>query len=352
MSIRTESYIDIEAAFWTMQLERDDMSQAQREAFHGWISNPVHERALSKYRSMLGMIQDLPRHKTADLVDMAARQARFPFLIRLLSHPLRLSVAVAAVAGIVAIGVWQHFSSVREYVTQTYTTGMGETRKVILNDGSIAHLNTQSSIRWTGSGKERRVDLIRGEVLFTVAHDPTRPFRVTVGNSEIRDLATEFDVYRKSNGSVVVTVISGQVAIKELGGESAQSDWPERKLNPNQQLEYSAASLIADVHSTDARKSVLWREGLFDVGKGLPLTAIVGELNRYSTKQILIADPRLDATDINIGGALRVRDARATLKLLQKVKPIVVTDTGDSYVLTYKADVSAPQQNQNTTGRP
>lgn len=351
MSVRTESHIDTEAASWTTLLESGVMSQAQREAFHCWLGEPPHARALGKYRAMLGMIQDLPRHKTAALLEMPAPQAKFPFLTSLFSNPLRLSAVAAAAAAVVAAGVWQHFRSVREYVTQAYTTETGEARTVVLSDGTTAYLNTQSGIRWTGSGKERHVDLTRGEVLFKVAHDPSRPFRVTVGNSEIRDLATEFDVYRKANGSVVVTVLSGQVAIKELAVAGALPAWTERQLKPNEQLEYAQASVISDVHSTNGRKSVLWREGLLET-KGLSLTAIVGELNRYSTKPILLADPRLNAADVGFGGALRVRDARNTLNLLQKVAPLVVTDTGDSYVLTYKADVSVPQENQNTTGHP
>jgi transmembrane sensor len=193
-------------------------------------------------------------------------------------------------------------------------------------------------------------------VLFEVAHDPTRPFRVTVGNSEIRDLATEFDVYRKSNGSVVVTVLSGQVAIKELATGSAQPAWTERLLRPNEQIEYTQASLIADVHAVTAPKSVRWREGLLET-EGQSFATVVNELNRYTSKPILVADPRLESADINIGGTLGIHDVPAALERIERLGPIVVTDTGDSYVLTYKGEASTGGEHsgasrENAAGRP
>jgi transmembrane sensor len=327
-----------QAAMWITMLERsEEMPSSELERFHVWCEEPRNARALSEYRTLLSMIQDLPEPKAASLRALPIHQPRFPALEQLFANPWRFS-AVAAAAVVVALaGTWFGFRPVREYVSQTYTTDTGESRSIVLKDGSLAVLNTGSRIRWIGSGKDRHVALDRGEVLFHVAHDSTRPFRVTVGNSEIRDLATEFDVYRKSNGSVVVTVLSGQVAVKELVAGGASAAWPERQLKPNEQLEYTSAKLIADVHPVDAPKAVLWREGLL-VTEGQSFATIVGELGRYSSKQILIADPHIYAADINIGGTLGIHDVPAALDRIQKLAPIVVTDTDGAYILTYKAD--------------
>jgi transmembrane sensor len=341
-----------QAAGWTTWLDSGDASETKLLEFHRWCENPLHARALSECRALLAMIQELPKSKTSGLTPSPPAQRRFPSLARLFDHPMRFSAAALALAVLVAVGVWLNVSAVREFATQTYTTGTGEHRTVLLKDGSLAHLNTQSRIRWMGSGKDRRVALEKGEVLFEVAHDPTRPFRVTVGNSEIRDLATEFDVYRKSNGSVVVTVLSGQVAVKELVTGGGQPAWTERLLRPNQQIEYTQANLIADVHPVSARKAVLWRDQLL-VTEGQSVATVVGELNRYSTKPILLADPRLDKADINIGGALDIHDVGAALERIQRLQPtVVVTDTGDSYVLTYKGDAISGVEHSNAPQQP
>jgi transmembrane sensor len=326
-----------QAAMWTTMLESGEMSSDELKSFHVWLEEPTNARALSECRSLLSMVQDLPRPKAASLLALPPHQSRFPALAQLFTHPWRLSAVAVAALVIVLTGAWLGFRPVREYVSQTYTTETGETRSIVLPDGSTAVLNTQSRVRWIGTGKDRRVALDRGEVLFHVAHDPTRPFRVTAGNSEIRDLATEFDVYRKSSGSVVVTVLSGQVAVKELVAGGAQPAWPERQLKSNEQVEYTPAKLIADVHPTDAAKAVLWREGLL-VTEGQSFATVVGELSRYSSKQILIADPHVYAADINIGGTLGIHDVPAALDRIQKLAPIVVTDTEGAYILTYKVD--------------
>jgi transmembrane sensor len=331
------------------------MSEEQRLDFHAWLDEPRNARALSEIRTLVSLIQELPEKKAATLRRLPLAFPRFPLLDKLFENPWRLSGAITAVLAILVVGAWFNFRPVREYFTQTYSTEKGESRTLVLRDGSIVHLNTQSRIRWIGVGKDRRVALELGEVLFEVAHDATRPFVVTVGNSEIRDLATEFDVYRRSNGSVVVTVLSGQVAIKDLGIGNQPPAWAERQAKPNEQVEFTSASLISDVHSIDAAKVVRWRVGKLET-EGLSFGTVVNELNRYSNKQILIADPRVDGPRIKLGGALGIHDIPAALNFIQATAPIVVTDNGDSYVLTFKADASVTEQNtapqQNAAGRP
>ena len=355
MTARNELNTNVldEAAAWTTLVDSGEMSEEQRVDFHSWLDEPRNARALSEVRTLVALIQELPEKKTAGLRRLPLSPAWFPGLVRLIDHPWQLSGFTAAALAILVVGAWFGFRPVREYFTGSYCTDTGESRSVVLKDGSVVHLNTKSCVRWTGTGKDRRVALELGEALFEVSHDPTRPFRVVVGNSEIRDLATEFDVYRRSNGSVVVTVLRGQVAIKDLGGHPPA--WAERQLKPNEQIEYSPATLIADAHPVDAQKSVRWRDGQLETA-GQSFATVVSELNRYTNKQILIADPRVDASHIKLGGALRVHDIPGALNLIQETAPVVVTDNGDSYVLSFKADSSETEQHiapqQNAAGRP
>lgn len=360
MSGRNESQQTLrdQAASWTTLVESGELlSEAQLQDFHSWLGIPRNARAFQEYRSMVSMIQELPKDKRARLAALVARQSWFPVLTALFEHPFRLSVSVATLVAVAVVVAWSTtLRPVTEFASQTYTTGTGESRTVILRDGSLAHLNTQTSLRWVGSGKERRVVLERGEALFEVSHDAQRPFCVAAGNSEICDLATQFDVYRKATGSVVVTVLSGQVAVKELTVNGEEPAWTERLVKPNEQFEYTPAAVIADVHSVSAVKAVRWREGFLET-EGQSFATVVSELNRYSTKQILIADPRLQATDFpRIGGRFSIHNVPAALERIQQLEPIVVTDTGDSYVLSYKAEASATGRSnaaqQNLAVRP
>ena len=353
MFARTESEQTIrdQASVWATLLDSGDMSETQRKYFHLWLEDPRHERELARQQTLLFLAQDIGSEDKASLGrTIADPEEKFNASRRLLAQPLWISGVVTAAAAIVVIGGWLGVRPVREFFTQSYTTQVGEMRTVTLKDGTIAHLNTHSQLAWLGAGTDRHVVLLQGEVFFEVVHDAARPFRITVDHSEIRDVGTQFDVYRKSSGSVVVTVLSGQVAVKEIGSGGAYPPWAERQLKANEQIEYTPSSLIADAHSTVAPKAVRWREGLLET-EGQAFSTVVGELNRYSHKQILVPDLPPSLQSINIGGTLNVHDVPAALKRIQKLGHIAVTDTPDAYILSYEAETPAVNR-PNAGGQP
>jgi transmembrane sensor len=358
---KSDDSIREQAAAWANLLENGAISTTQLPAFHAWLEDPRHAREFTACQTLVSLAKEFPPERKAALeLSVVIPAAKFAALKRLLARPLHLSGVVAAILVLGMAAGWFSVRQVREFFTHSYTTGTGEMRTIVLPDGTIARLNTQSRLTWIGSRTDRHVVLQRGEVLFEVVHDATRPFRITVDRSEIRDMGTQFDVYRKSSGSVVVTVLSGQVAVREIERGAAQAPWAERRIKADEQFEYTPSSLIADVHSIAAPKAVLWREGLLET-EGQSFAAVVGELNRYSSKRIDIADPRLNAQNIGIGGELHVHDVPAALARIQKLANIVVTDTDDAYILSYKEDSPAPARpgasspkavGPNSAGRP
>ncbi len=59
-----------------------------------------------------------------------------------------------------------------------HRTATGEIRHVTLSDGTRLDLNSDSAVDLRFSASERRIRLIRGEVLLTSGHDPLRPLIV------------------------------------------------------------------------------------------------------------------------------------------------------------------------------
>ena len=82
-----------------------------------------------------------------------------------------------------------------------YATQIGETRTVMLVDGTKIDMNTATKILVTGEVSGRHVILEQGEALFHVARDPAHPFIVTVGDRDVRDLGTRVQcaAYRGHN---------------------------------------------------------------------------------------------------------------------------------------------------------
>jgi transmembrane sensor len=198
MFARTESETTIrdQASVWATLLDSGDLSETQRRDFHVWLEDPRNERELTRQQTLLFLAQDIGFEDKASLGrSIADSEHKANAMRRLLAQPLWISGAATA-AAIVVVGGWFGVRPVREFFTQSYTTEVGEMRTVTLKDGTIAHLNTHSQLAWVGTGTDRHVLLLQGEVFFEVVHDATRPFRITVDHSEIRDIGTQFDVYR------------------------------------------------------------------------------------------------------------------------------------------------------------
>ena len=98
-----------------------------------------------------------------------------------------------------------------------------------LPDGSLLHLNTDTTLDLDFSRGQRRVILNRGEAAFEVAKD-RRPFRVEAGTVRTEALGTEF-LLRYDGEAGIVTLIAGQVRVTAGGsapGPSAVSpDWAQ-----------------------------------------------------------------------------------------------------------------------------
>jgi transmembrane sensor len=242
--------------------------------------------------------------------------------------------AVTSVAVLAALTVGWLWLKDQGYLHRMYRTRVGQVRSVVLPDGSVAYLNTRTRLEWIGSPESRRVRLLGGEVFFEVVHDPSRSFRILLAHSEVQVLGTRFDVYQKADGDVVVTVVSGKVSVEGLGGgPAARPSW-SRRLTSNEQIEYSPVGLVADVHRVRALSVIGWREGMIET-RGERLARFIGNLSRYTSQRIVIADPR--AAQMRIGGAFSVRNVDATLERIARIEPITVTHRDGEIIVGYRS---------------
>jgi transmembrane sensor len=174
-----------------------------------------------------------------------------------------------------------------------------------------------------------------GEALFDVVHDSNRPFRVVLGNSEIRVLGTRFNIYRRPTGSTTVTVLEGKVEVRGFGnGGSGQPEWT-RTLEANEQIDYSSLGLVHEPHATLAQDSVHWRTGYYRF-ENQPVETVLDELTRYTDQHIVIRDPRI--AELRINGSLKTHDIRDSLRRLQGLAPnIEVKENNNTFTLDYRA---------------
>lgn len=276
MSRETSSEIDASAAKWAARLDAGSMRPSDHVALEDWLEGDSRRQgALWRARAVLALMVE----PVETVVDRAtARPDR-----RLLLGGLGLAAAVAA--GVVLSPIMS---------SQRYRTLVGEIRRVPLADGSMAAINTDTTLDVRFQKTERAVKLDRGEAWFQVAKDRARPFVVAAGDIRVQAVGTAFSVRRKSAGAEV-RVTEGVVEVWSDKGASRQ----RRRVVAGEQVFVSdAAGASSPVkRPLEMDRALSWREGQI-VLDGDTIAAAAAEFNRYNTRKIVIVDPDLESRTV------------------------------------------------------
>lgn len=286
-----------EAADWFTKLNEPPIETEELEAFSAWRSKPenraAYERLEDINRAMLTLNDDPDiRQAKAEALARGAVRRRRRFTAWRASP--RVIGALVAACVVVVIGA---AALVR---MPTYSTRVGETFSATLEDGSRIQLNTDSAIRVRYSAGQRRIELLRGQAMFQVAHNAQRPFIVTAGDAEVRALGTRFDVRRLGQ---TMRVVLAQGSIEVTDKKMRENPW---RLTAGQALALEPKSITApSPQSVDVPSATSWTTGNVTF-EGVPLSEAVAELNRYRRDKIILA-PGIPAAR-PIGGVFSAGD--------------------------------------------
>lgn len=268
-----ESAADIEAAAarWVVRADREDLDQAELEA---WLAGDTRRQgAFVRAQAAWGLLDrgralggEEAADKTRPRVDRRGLLAG-------------LGAAAAACVAVVATP---------RLLAARYGTAVGEIRRVPLADGSLAAINTDTALEVAMKPRKREVRLDRGEAWFQVAKDVQRPFVVESGPVRVRAVGTAFSVRRRDGGCEVL-VTEGVV---EVWSEGAGEE-PRRVTAGERVFASDSAGAARPVPaSLEITRELAWREGQI-VLDGEAFGAAAEEFNRYNARKIVIADPAL-----------------------------------------------------------
>lgn len=154
-------------------------------------------------------------HQRAD-----EHENREPAIERKKTIPLILKLSAVAASLLVIFAVSYYLISNDADMPRRKIIAQNETISDTLPDGSRLALNKHTSISvFNKLADERSVVLHSGEVLFRVAHDTLKPFRVKAGRCTVTVLGTVFDVALREDSAVSVSVVSGSVRVRNNAGE-------------------------------------------------------------------------------------------------------------------------------------
>jgi len=308
MSVKTQE-IDGLAADWAVRRDLRALSPEEEAEFQDWLAADVrHLGAYGRAEAVLGRLERL---NVAALEPAEnANPSRWN---------RRLILAGGAAASVAAtIGVALHLpESVPE---STFSTAIGQIREVVLADGSVVFLNTDTKIRVRFTEKTRDIALLKGEAQFDVAKNKKRPFIVSAGDTRVRAVGTSFTVSMLPKKPIQVLVKEGVV---ELQRTDAVMAIPVRA-SANIQAIAPVGAPIVTVAVPDEKlvRDLAWQRGRIALDNR-SLEDAADEFARYSEVRIVV-DPAV--SDRTITGLFASNDpvafaraAAAVLKLRVEV---------------------------------
>ncbi|MEO7688342.1 MAG: FecR domain-containing protein [Sphingomonas sp.] len=297
MTGRTAADIQSDAAWWVVRMDEDAWSDAQENELQAWLKTDARHRGALLRAQAAWMTLDKPNTE-AEVDDAADRQAGWWTRRRLFAGGSAV-IAASLAGGLVLLNN-----------ATSYTTAVGEIRRVPLADGSTAAINTASVVHIELGAATRNVKIDKGEAWFQVAKDRSRPFIVSAGRVRVEAVGTAFSVRRRDNGADIL-VTEGVV---EAWADGAEGHRIRLTAGNSAFIADNAAIEKLPVAASSVDRTLAWRSGKIDLA-GEPLADAVAEFNRYNRRQLVIADGPLAHEQID--GVFRTDDPEGFAQALK-----------------------------------
>ncbi|MGH8327569.1 MAG: FecR family protein [Steroidobacteraceae bacterium] len=339
-----------EAAAWFAEFRAEDVTSGTRARFDDWLrQSPQHIEA---YIDVAAGWAELPTADPEGRIDVQAlvaraRESHDENVVtlrradksgrransRARMQALAASLALISILSGAIAWVWL-------YRADTYSTGIGEQRTLVLADGSTVILDALTTVRVRFSKTARAVDLIKGQAYFHDTYERGRPFVVRSDEATIRAIGTQFDVHQQRDG-MIVTVVEGKVAVAETSqaaapasgaglssaaGSGASLGPPSLApvfVSAGEQVTLTA-QLIRQPERVDVSAATAWVQKRLNFDN-TPLEKVAAQFNLYSSRRLVIVDPALRSVEIS--GVYSSADPVSLIGFLRAQPNLLVTET-------------------------
>jgi transmembrane sensor len=330
------SAISLRAATWFIRVKDRDMSHRDRCSYARWLKgSPKNVAEMLRIAQISGRLRvgelqfaTQPEGSSAQVVPLFPQEQVGPsgrpgwsVLQRGAATFFAITVAVVLV-----------FMTKITWIDRVIQTRPGEWRTAPLADGSTVRLGPNSRLRLAYEKRLRRIELLRGEALFQVAPDSSRPFLVDAESAVVRAAGTQFGVSKLSE-KITVTVVEGSVAVsrraipthrtyeRRKGAKVAATPAAESlTVTAGQQLVVTGIWPVA-ARQVNVFNELAWAEGRL-MFESASVASVVSELNRRNRLQIELVDAEVASREIY--GTFQAADPETFAGFLQSVAPVAV----------------------------
>jgi ferric-dicitrate binding protein FerR (iron transport regulator) len=175
----------------------------------------------------------------------------------------------------------------------TKNTVHDQRSSITLSDGTVVHLNTNSSITFAENftGNTRRLKL-SGEAFFEVVRDEDLPFEVISGPVKTVVLGTSFNINAKDK-NIEVSVASGKVAVSSMVDRDNNNNERQAILQANEKVTYDHINNTLAITEADIQLALAWKNAEINFSNTTLRYAATILSARYN-KDIIIENPAIN----------------------------------------------------------
>ncbi|HEY7642158.1 MAG TPA: FecR domain-containing protein [Steroidobacteraceae bacterium] len=289
-----------QAAEWFIRLRDRDLGPAERRKYVRWLKqSPNHIAEFMRLARLYGRVKRaklptlLPEEPDSNVIALVQQEL-------LPAHERRPAgfasrklwfAAVACCLALVAVITTIALSS------NTIETRAGEWRTVQLADGSTVSTGPNTLMQVDYSEGARRINLERGEAMFKVTKDASRPFIVNAGGAIARAVGTRFGVERRAD-RIRVTVAEGKVAVVRGDQAAALEHAVDLRVatslvaDEGLDIPLNAPQVALHVEKVNSAHALAWANGQL-ILQTETVGEAVEEFNRRNKLQLRVDDPTI-----------------------------------------------------------
>jgi len=299
-----------EAADWFAVLRSGGVTDDERRDWRLWLEASAEHRHIWQRVEAISGCFELAEEERGTAEAVLATSSRQRDRRRALKM---LSLLCIGGSGALALGQIPQLRQPLTALAADHATGTGETRQLVLADGSSLWLNTGTAINVRYTAGLRRIELLHGELLVETAPDTQpqpRPLVVDSQQGRMRALGTRFTV-RQFDEATRLDVYEGRVEVVPRAAAEAS-----RIVPTGAQVAFSDVRIDAEAAADPAHK--LWSRGLL-MADDMPLGELITELARYRRGYLGCAP---QVARLRVVGGYPLHDTDLALGMLEAALPV------------------------------
>ena len=246
---------------------------------------------------------------------------------RIFSFRMVSRVAAAlAVLLVASFLLYTYFTKPTEIVITAQATSIE--RK--LPDGSLVSLYPGSELSYTDNfTSEHRNVTLKGEAYFKVVHDEARPFVVSVGESRVEVLGTQFNVNTSTaSGNMEVVLTSGKVSVYFNGNPKQNT-----VLVPGEKAVVKATEKQIEKMTNADANYMAWKTLELEFNNQ-PLAEVAATLSKVYHTQILLTDDAIG--NCRVTSSFSKQSLESVLNVMKQTLDLQIKKNGNRYEISGK----------------